>query len=387
MKLLRSMLSSRPAPSRRTRKRILVLVILTIVAILSFGAIVVYSVRPIIPPYLLDTIVYASLFGLMAMGLTLTYLTTKVPNFAYGSFVTVGIYTSFSLLRVDRINPYVSAPLAFALGGVGSVAMYLGVLRVLARRGSSLVALMISTLAVDIAFVGIFGIYSDYLTSLYGIIDTKYFIALSATPGTDFSLLGRPGLLYVAPVSLAAISAGLYLLLTKTRFGIAMRASVENPSLARVLGIDVERTYVFAWWLAGGFAALSGSYYSLWLPGGTSAGSNLIVEIFAASVLGGLASIYGAALGGLIVGASEILLTQEGAELFGSWVHIYQKGVPLVIMVVTLLLFPQGLVSVRWRRIIGSLAQNFRLIAIKVGQNLRSILIRLRGTFGIGGGT
>ena len=222
---------------------------------------------------------------------------------------------------------------------------------------------------------------------LYGIIDTKYFIALSATPGTDFSLLGRPGLLYVAPVSLAAISAGLYLLLTKTRFGIAMRASVENPSLARVLGIDVERTYVFAWWLAGGFAALSGSYYSLWLPGGTSAGSNLIVEIFAASVLGGLASIYGAALGGLIVGASEILLTQEGAELFGSWVQIYQKGVPLVIMVVTLLLFPQGLVSVRWRRIIGSLAQNFRLIAIKVGQNLRSILIRLRGTFGIGGGT
>src|SRR5437016_10842097 len=71
-------------------------------------------------------------------------------------------------------------------------------------------------------------------------------------------------------------------------------------------------------------------------PGGTSAGSNLIVEIFAASVLGGLASIYGAALGGLIVGASEILLTQEGAQLFGSWVQIYQKGVPLVLMVVTL---------------------------------------------------
>src|SRR2546429_9467419 len=114
------MLSSRPAPSRRTRKRILVLVILTIVAILSFGAIVVYSVRPIIPPYLLDTIVYASLFGLMAMGLTLTYLTTKVPNFAYGSFLTGGIYTSFSLLRFAPFNPSVSAPCASALGGHGS---------------------------------------------------------------------------------------------------------------------------------------------------------------------------------------------------------------------------------------------------------------------------
>jgi branched-chain amino acid transport system permease protein len=250
--------------------------------------------------------------------------------------------------------------------------MYLGVLRVLARRGSSLVALMISTLAIDIGFIGIFGIYSDYLSSLYRIIDTKYFVALSATPGTDFLLLGLPGLLYVAPISLAAISAALYLLLTKTRFGIAMRASVENPSLARILGIDVERTYVFAWWLAGGFAALSGSYYALWLPGGTSAGSNLIVEIFAASVLGGLASIYGAALGGLIVGASEILLTQEGAQLFGSWVQIYQKGVPLVLMVVTLLLFPQGLVSVGWRRILVSAARAFRHTKILLGRVNRS---------------
>ena len=151
-----------------------------------------------------------------------------------------------------------------------------------------------------------------------------------------------------------------------------MRASVENPSLARILGIDVERTYVFAWWLAGGFAALSGSYYALWLPGGTSAGSNLIVEIFAASVLGGLASIYGAALGGLIVGASEILLTQEGAQLFGSWVQIYQKGVPLVLMVLTLLLFPQGLVSVRWKRFLVSVAKSFQRSKILLGRLVRS---------------
>src|SRR5207245_4606125 len=102
-----------------------------------------------VDPYIVSSIVYASLFGLMAIGLTLTYLTTKVPNFAYGSFVTIGIYTSFSLLRVNHINPYLSAPLAFVLGGAGSVAMYLGILRVLARRGSSLVALMISTLAID----------------------------------------------------------------------------------------------------------------------------------------------------------------------------------------------------------------------------------------------
>src|SRR5256712_3513266 len=230
-----------PPPSRfwqRRRKLIIVGFLIGALAIVYLGGFCRPLPRISVPSYYLDTIGYASLFGLMAIGLTLTYLTTKVPNFAYGSFVTIGIYTSFTLLRVNHINPYLSAPLAFVLGGVGSVAMYLGILRVLARRGSSLVALMISTLAIDIAFIGIFGIYSDYLTSLYRIIDTKYFIALSATPGTDFTLLGLPGLLYVAPIPLAAITAGLYLLLTKTRFGIAMRASVENPSLVRIRCIN-----------------------------------------------------------------------------------------------------------------------------------------------------
>src|SRR5207249_7828496 len=184
---------------------------LAIVIVIMVGLVVAYFLRPVIPPYLLDTIVYASLFGLMAMGLTLTYITTKVPNFAYGSFVTVGIYTSYSLLRVNHINPYVSAPLAFALGGVGSVAMYLGVLRVLARRGSSLVALMISTLAVDIGFLGILQIYTDQLYYHYSKFDAKDFFPL----GTDFSMFGLPGMLYVAPVSLGLITAALFLLLTK----------------------------------------------------------------------------------------------------------------------------------------------------------------------------
>jgi branched-chain amino acid transport system permease protein len=301
----------------------------------------------LVAPYITDSIVYGSLFGLMAVGLTLTYITTKVPNFAYGSFVTIGIYTSYTLYKVDQLNPYYSAPFAFLIGGFASVAMYLGILRVLARRGSSLVALMISTLAVDIAFVGIFGIYTDYLYYHYSLFDVKQFYQLAG----DFSLYGTEGLAYTAPLTLGLMAIALFALLTKTRFGVAMRASVENPSLARVLGIDVEKTYIFAWFLAGGFAALSGAFYTLWLPGEVNSGSNLIVEIFAASVLGGLASIYGAALGGVIIGASEILVTNVGTHFFGSWFLVYQKGVPLVIMMITLLFFPQGLVSINWRNI------------------------------------
>ena len=152
-----------------------------------------------------------------------------------------------------------------------------------------------------------------------------------------------------------------------------MRASVENPGLARVLGIDVERAYVFAWFLAGGFGATAGSFSVLWLQGGTTFGSGLIVEIFAASVLGGLASVYGAALGGLIIGATEILLTQAGIAVFGSWISIYQKGFPLLIMVITLLLFPRGLVSINWHRIISPIAAFVDLIGDRLGEIFRFV--------------
>lgn len=289
---------------------------------------------------MLGAVIYSSLFGLMALGLTLTYLTTKVPNFAYGSFVTVGMYVSYSLNVIYRTGIYVSAPAAFVLGGGVSVTMYVVVLRTLARRGSSLVSLMIATLAVDIAFLGIFGMYTDYLGARYGLTTAKVIYQFP-----DISVAGLPGLFYIAPITLLAVSILLFLLLTKTKFGISMRASVENPSLAKILGINVEQVYLFAWFLAGGFAAMSGSYYLLWLGGGVSAGSGLIVEIFAASVLGGLGSIFGAVLGGLIVGASEVLLTTWLSQVLGQWFLLYQKGVPLILMIVALLLLPEGLAS------------------------------------------
>jgi branched-chain amino acid transport system permease protein len=107
---------------------------------------------------------------------------------------------------------------------------------------------------------------------------------------------------------------------------------------------------------------MSGAFYTLWLPGGIDVGSKLIVEIFAASVLGGLASIFGAALGGVVIGASEILITTAGINLFGSWVGIFQKGIPLLIMIVTLLVLPQGLVSLSWASLLRSFRKPSRFV-------------------------
>jgi len=262
-----------------------------------------------------DAIVYGSLYAMMSIGLTLTYMTTKVPNFAQGSFVTVGVYLAFSLYHFEGLTPYYSVPASFVIGGMVAVLMYLFVLKPLAARGASLVSVMIATLAVDIAFIGIFGIYSDLLSNIYQVYDSKYFLISSA----DFYFLNIRGLTLVAPLSLAIITISLWILLTRTRFGIAMRAAVENPNLAGVLGSP-------------------------------HIGSDFIVGIFAASILGGLTSVYGAVIGGLIVGCGEILLTVYGSRLFGSWVTQWQPGIPMLILAVTLLFVPQGITSVKVTR-------------------------------------
>jgi len=282
----------------------------------------------------------------MSVGLTLTYLTTKVPNFAHGSLVTLGAYTCFSLLKIDHLDPYASLPVSFVLGGAVAVAMYGIVLRPLARRGASVVSLMIATFAVDIVFIGIFGIYSDYLTSAFGIPDAKLFFALSSF---DFTVGGVQGVVLVAPAAVVAITVGLFLALTRTSFGIAMRATVENPNLAKTIGINTEVIYLVSWFAAGGLAAVAGNFYVLWQPGEPDVGSQLLVAMFAGSILGGLKSIYGALAGGLMVGAGEILITTFGSQLLGSWVVSYEPGIPLLVMIVALLFFPGGVTSIDWR--------------------------------------
>ena len=284
----------------------------------------------------------------MSVSLTLTYITTKVPNFAQGAIVTAGLYTGFALLRINRINPYESLPVSFLVGGFIAIGIYLAVLRPLSRRGASIISLMIATLAVDIMFVGIFGIYSDYLYQVKAVYDAKLFYALT---GSDFSLFGVSGVVFVAPTALALITIILYLVMTRTRFGLAMRATVENSNLAKVVGVNTEAVYLFSWFIAGGMAAIAGVFYSLWLGGAPDIGSILLISIFAGSILGGLKSIYGAVAGGLVVGGSEIIVTTLGAQYIGSWVTAYEPGVPLLVMVITLLVLPGGITSLDWRRL------------------------------------
>jgi branched-chain amino acid transport system permease protein len=313
-----------------------------------------------IDPTISTTVIYASLFATLCLGLTLTYLTTKVPNFAHTDFTTLGFYTTFTLYWLAGMETYATIPFSFVAGGVFAVVMYVAILRPLSRRGSGIVPQMIATLAVDIAFVGIIGAYTDYLNAKYlALLGPAGFNPYTVFAFHDISILGLgQSIVIIAPVAAALVGFGLYILLTRTRFGVAMRASIENPSLAKIVGINVERVYVVSWFIAGGIAGMSGTLWGVAFGGTTDLSRLLIVAVFAGSILGGLTNLYGAIVGGLIVGASENFLTTwltqvvgyQFGSITGSGVLAFQRGIPLAIMIVTLMFIPQGVVSADWGR-------------------------------------
>ncbi|AEA46832.1 branched-chain amino acid ABC transporter permease [Archaeoglobus veneficus] len=291
-------------------------------------------------------IIYANLLVLLAIGLTLTYITTAVPNFAQGSFAIFGSYIALTLLRLSGIHPYTALPIAFILGGMLGLATYILVLRPLIKKDSTIVTLMIATLAWDLILLGIIGAYSEFLGKITRKAGVKFIFTY-----LDYEIAGISAIFLVSTVVIAVTLAGLFLLLYKTKFGIALRASMENPSLAEIMGVNVEYTRMFSWFLSGALAAMAGCLLPFKQEIVPATGALIIVSIFAASIVGGLSSIYGALLGGYIIGLSESLITYELSVVLGTGVLVYSKVVSLVILIITLLVAPRGIVGINWKKV------------------------------------
>ena len=272
-------------------------------------------------------------------------MTTKVPNFAHGSLATTGFYVCLTVTRLWALNPYLSLPLGFVVGLMVGAVLYVLIIRPLMKRGATFVILMIATLAFDLLLLGVFNIYADYLSRAHG-IQSRYFILRSF----DLRIGDQPALFLAAPALMIVEIGLLHLTLTHTRFGIAMRATVENSGLASVMGINVDLVYATSWLVAGGLAGLSGVLMSLWFMGNPDVGAAMLISIFAASVVGGLHNIYGAFLGGFLVGLVEVLGTSYLSNVVGVWIIPYRPIIPLVIMILTLLTVPKGLAAVNWTR-------------------------------------
>lgn len=303
------------------------------------------------PDMLVDAVIFSNLLALMSIGLALTYMTLKVPNFAHGDFVALGAYASYSLFALAGLNAYLGLPLAFLVSGGVALLLYVAVFKPLNKRGASIVAMMIASIALEVILRSAMHIYADIMTTA---TPPDIFFRGFIVPEPFALQLGSirlSGLLIGSSLLVAGLVLGLHFALSKTRFGVAMRAAIENPSLASTLGVNVSLVYAVSWFLAGGLAGIAGALLPIKLPCSPETGWDFLLRIFAASILGGFESIYGAVLGGYIIGFAEVLGAYLLAQPPLCLSTAYRPAIPFIILIATLLIAPRGLTSVNWREV------------------------------------
>ena len=289
------------------------------------------------------------IIALGAIGMTLVYGILRFAHVAQGDFMTFGAYISFFLLGTlfpkigmdsTGLGPFTFGyPLLIAIPITAAALVCLAVLldvavyRRLRRRGVNLVVLAMASLGIAIALRGlvqlIWGGGTEQLPRV-----SKSFYQL------PMHVRIPPDNIFIGAVSLTLVVA-LYLFLTRSKMGKAMRATADNPELARVSGINTERVIWWTWAIGAALAATAGVLLAVFqaqlFP---IMGWRFLLPLFGTVVLGGVGNPYGALVGALTIGVAS--------EVSTEWINpTYKPAVAFGIMILVLLIRPRGIFGVR----------------------------------------
>jgi branched-chain amino acid transport system permease protein len=269
----------------------------------------------------------AGVYALMASGQTLIFGIMKVINMAQGAMVILGAYLSFQLFTSLGIDPFLAVPVTTVIMfGVG-VIVQLVFLRPLRQEDRSQLSVLV-TFAVALLAEGVMSVV--WSTSDRS-INTGYANASWTVLGYQITLVR----LWAFLLSLFVLAL-LYLLLHRTRFGRAVRASVQNPESARLLGVEADRVAAIGYGLGTATAAAAGSVYGLLFPFNSGSHYDLISRLLSIVLLGGLGSIGGAVVGALIISVSSAVVASAISPVWSQMTFF-------VVLLLVLLIRPRGL--------------------------------------------
>jgi branched-chain amino acid transport system permease protein len=291
--------------------------------------------------FIVDGLLQGAMIGLGAIGVTLTYSILRFSNFAHGELITCGAYAALLLAGLfgtlaggSTIGPFSFGWPLLAAGLLsmlltGCLALILDALLFarLRAKGHAIIVVMASfgaSLALRSLVEFLFTAQPTYFSRDIQIA-VRLGLGIRITPDQMF-LLGLTAVLVLA----------MHALVTRTQTGRAMRAVSQNPALARVVGIDVERIVRVTWLIGGALACAAGVMVGLLVQIRPYMGFDLLLPLFAAAILGGIGSVPGAVLGGLLVGLAE-------AASVGFIGAQWRAGVAFAILIGVLLVRPNGL--------------------------------------------
>lgn len=294
---------------------------------------------------ILDGILTGAIISLGAIGLTLIMHILRFANFAYAELLAIGAYVS---LVFDRLFPALVPVLdaAFApLTLTGALALSMIVAMVLTGLSAVLIDWLVfkrirqraDPLSMVFASFGVALVVRNVIVLIFGHHAQLYSQEISRATVLSFDplILIKPDQVFVLALALCLMLA-LHLVLTRTTFGFSLRAVAENPTLAQVSGVRLSHMVIAVWIIAGALSAAAGTLYALTNQLNPMLGHVFLLPVFAATIVGGIGSVYGAVLGGFIVGIASglaLMLLPPG----------YGPAMPFLIILAVLLLRPDGL--------------------------------------------
>ena len=292
----------------------------------------------------LNGLTAGSTYALIALGYTLVYGVLKLLNFAHGDVFMVGSFIGFGVLKLlgGTSDPAVPVWLLITLMLLGSMAgcAILGVAieRFAYRplREAPRIAPLISALGVSFVLASSFQLMFGAQQYDYGLFDLDG--GSLYTNGFDIGNVHVPMIRIITIVAAFALMVVLWMLVTRTRTGKAMRATSFDREAAAMMGIDIDRVIVFTFVLGSALAGAAGVMFALRVPTAASIGFIIGLKGFTAAVIGGIGSIPGAMAGGLILGFAE-------AYTAGYWTTRWSDLVIFSLLIGFMLFRPSGLLG------------------------------------------
>jgi len=277
---------------------------------------------------LISGILIGGVYALIGIGLTIIFGVMRVINFAHGELLMLGMYGTYFLFAQFHIDPFVSIVITMPLMFLyGAFLQRFFINRVLNALPQNQILLTIG-LGLIMSNTVMLAFTSDYL-----ILSTSYSSSSFSLHGISISLP-----LLVSFAITTVITIALYWFLLKTDTGQAIRATAQDREAARLMGINVKSMSIIAFGLGSALAATAGALISPTYYIFPQVGSSFTLKAFVITVLGGMGSVIGATLGGILIGVAESI----GGVYFGSG---WKEVVVFVLFLLVLLFKPSGLLG------------------------------------------
>ena len=282
---------------------------------------------------LANGLVTGSVIAIAAVGVSVVYGILRLVNFAYGDLMAFGALIAYGCNGPWRLGMIPSALIAMAATAGLSVALDLALWRPLRARRAGFMSLFLASIGLALVLRQALLLAAGPQPRSYRVDPFKVYVLGSVR-------LSQAQLVTIVVAGVAIVAIGVFL--ARTTLGQTMRALSDDRALAAIAGVNVGRVITYTWILAGLLAGVAGVLAGLVESSfDPNFGFQLLLPIFAAVVLGGIGSAYGALAGGLALGVAMELSTWP--SLFGGVNPVYKPVVAFVLLAAALMVRPQGL--------------------------------------------